>query len=130
VERFIYPLNIPLCKTTFIRFKSVKASNGTCRTYLYKVKNTWIPELKSPRQKIIAYIGKTDLQTYDTKKIFERDSYKCKECNTAITDLTIDHIIPLSKGGTNDESNLQVLCKKCNLKKRNQINNTNNGGVK
>lgn len=29
----------------------------------------------------------------------------------------IDHVIPLSRGGNNEESNLQLLCAACNLKK-------------
>jgi len=36
----------------------------------------------------------------------------------AIGLLAIDHIYPYSKGGKTDPSNLQVLCRKCNAKKR------------
>jgi len=49
-------------------------------------------------------------------KIFKRDGYKCKKCGRK-EDLTIDHIIPFSKGGTTEINNLQTLCKKCNRKK-------------
>lgn len=42
----------------------------------------------------------------------------CNNCGTT-TDLTLDHITPLSKNGKSVLSNLQVLCRKCNSQKAN-----------
>lgn len=47
------------------------------------------------------------------ERIALRDGYICQACKR-ITDLSegdADHIIPLSKGGKDDESNLQWLCR-------------------
>lgn len=49
--------------------------------------------------------------------IFNRDGNKCLRCRTSFR-LTIDHIVPVAKGGTNAEENLQTLCKSCNCSKR------------
>jgi 5-methylcytosine-specific restriction enzyme A len=52
--------------------------------------------------------------------VFQRNNYQCQSCfktNQEIQ-LTIDHIIPLAKGGSNDISNLQTLCLQCNTKKK------------
>ncbi|GAH84752.1 unnamed protein product, partial [marine sediment metagenome] len=40
----------------------------------------------------------------------------CLYCKNT-DNLTIDHIKPYSKGGTDDEDNLQCLCRSCNSKK-------------
>lgn len=41
---------------------------------------------------------------------------KCRKCSS-VNQLTIDHIIPVAKGGTHDRSNLQCLCRPCNREK-------------
>lgn len=50
--------------------------------------------------------------------ILARDG-RCVECG-AVEDLTLDHIIPRSLGGTDDEENLQTLCRRCNSAKNNR----------
>ena len=40
----------------------------------------------------------------------------CASCSTT-EDLQIDHILPWSRGGTNDPANLQILCGPCNRSK-------------
>lgn len=46
---------------------------------------------------------------------------KCAMCGE--TDpLTVDHIIPLDKGGANTPDNLQILCRSCNNRKGTRVN--------
>ncbi len=58
-------------------------------------------------------------------QILERNGYTCQQCGASAHDmddlnpgrkvrLHIDHIVPLSQGGTNDPDNLRVLCSNCN----------------
>lgn len=49
-------------------------------------------------------------------RIYKRDNYECVYCGSH-KNLTLDHVIPKSKGGTNDWTNLVTSCIKCNLKK-------------
>lgn len=50
------------------------------------------------------------------KNILRRDNHKCQYCGST-TNLTIDHIIPKSKGGDETWENLVTACIKCNNKK-------------
>ena len=54
------------------------------------------------------------------EKIFKKFGQKCAYCKSE-KNLEIDHIIPVSMGGTNEEENLQLLCRKCNRAKRNKL---------
>lgn len=53
--------------------------------------------------------------------VLKRDR-RCQLCGAASADdvLEVDHIVPRSKGGSNDPSNLQVLCRTCNRGKSNR----------
>ena len=50
--------------------------------------------------------------------IFKRDNYTCQYCGSIGGKLEGDHIIPISKGGTNDLENLTTSCRKCNRQKK------------
>jgi hypothetical protein len=54
-------------------------------------------------------------------EIFKRDGFICQYCGGSPPDkiLEVDHIIPVSKGGTNDIMNLLTSCFDCNRGKRN-----------
>jgi hypothetical protein len=54
-------------------------------------------------------------------EIFKRDDFKCIYCGKGTPDVTleIDHILPVSKGGTNDINNLVTACFDCNRGKTN-----------
>jgi len=52
--------------------------------------------------------------------IYKRDKHKCQYCG-ATKRLTIDHVIPKSKGGDDSWENLVVACSSCNTKKSNKL---------
>ncbi len=68
------------------------------------------PERPSPR-----YIP-SDVRV----RVWLRDGNKCKNCG-AQEDLEFDHIIPVAKGGSNTENNIELLCSACNRMKASHI---------
>ena len=52
--------------------------------------------------------------------IYDRNHGRCAICGRYVpfADFTVDHIIPISKGGTNNMDNLQCACKTCNMIKQ------------
>ena len=59
--------------------------------------------------------------------LFARDHYRCQYCGRAQTELrhrealTRDHLIPLSRGGTNEWTNVVTACSSCNTRKGNRL---------
>ena len=53
-------------------------------------------------------------------RVFKRDGYQCVKCRSS-ADLTVDHIVPWSKGGLSGMGNLQTLCRQCNADKGNGL---------
>jgi hypothetical protein len=53
-------------------------------------------------------------------EVWRRDQGKCTRCKSAFK-LEFDHIIPVSKGGSNTSRNIQLLCETCNRQKSDSI---------
>lgn len=56
---------------------------------------------------------------YESNGIKQR-KLQCAYCGFK-DELEVDHILPLSRGGKDEPNNLQMLCKRCNRTKDNQI---------
>ncbi|NER00841.1 MAG: HNH endonuclease [Cyanothece sp. SIO2G6] len=52
--------------------------------------------------------------------VLKRDRHTCRHCGSQ-QNLSVDHIKPISKGGSNDMSNFQTLCRRCNSRKGDRI---------
>lgn len=51
------------------------------------------------------------------REIFIRDGFTCQYCERQASDLTIDHVIPRSRGGHHVWDNVVSACKSCNHRK-------------
>ena len=52
-------------------------------------------------------------------EVLRRDNYQCRYCGAAAPDvpLTVDHVVPVALGGTDEPSNLVAACQDCNAGK-------------
>ena len=55
------------------------------------------------------------------EKILDRDNYTCQYCGTTEQPLTIDHVLPRSKGGKTEWTNVVAACGSCNRRKANRL---------
>lgn len=67
---------------------------------------------QQPRIKASYYTSKKDVRI----AVFKLYGNKCLCCGIE-ENITIDHVIPVKKGGVNELSNMQPLCKSCNSRK-------------
>jgi 5-methylcytosine-specific restriction endonuclease McrA len=69
--------------------------------------------------KIVRLIYKNKVP-FSKRNIMVRDGYRCMYCGTT-RNLTIDHVIPISRSGKNIFENCTTACQPCNNKKGNRI---------
>ena len=70
--------------------------------------------------RLLRFVGfrKRDVK-FSRQNIYARDKYRCQYCDAKlpIKDLTIDHVLPRSRGGGTNWENIVTCCKPCNRKK-------------
>ena len=70
------------------------------------------------------YFKKKKSVKFSRYNMYMRDLFQCQYCNDVFDfeDLTIDHVIPRSKGGTTNWENCVTACKGCNFSKGDKTN--------
>jgi 5-methylcytosine-specific restriction endonuclease McrA len=68
------------------------------------------------------YIRKPFLErvAFNKKNILRRDGYTCQYCSRRGEKLTVDHVMPRSRGGQTTWTNVVAACLRCNLRKGNR----------
>ena len=87
----------------------------------------WCPECKAEHKRIERTVWwfNYKFKMFTRRDIFNRDGYKCYLCSTELTqaspDATLDHLVPISRGGFSSFDNLKLCCAGCNIQKADML---------
>ena len=99
-----------VCNLSEDSYKTIMKESPTLLTSDNKLKRPTIVKLNEyiyiPHKKV----------TLTRQNLYRRDEYSCVYCGSK-EDLTIDHVIPKSKGGLNTWENMVTCCSSCNTRK-------------
>ena len=117
--------NRAVCRTQSLNLATRFETQGSARAMLNKatkkLKDYKIVDLES--MQVIGDVHKIKRRQFSQTErmaVYNNSKGRCAICGRFVPydSFTIDHIIPLAKGGTNAMDNLQVACSVCNLIKQ------------
>lgn len=88
---------------------------GRSSTTIYRVK---VPEFLRKSKPVVPPTRLSEERWRKLRSfVFERDNYTCQYCGVRGGDLECDHVVPFSRGGSNESNNLATACRGCNIRK-------------
>ena len=103
--------------------KQINKTPGKCRSFYWI--DTEAPETEEINQRMqqatFIKIKRKHFSDAQRQELYKRADGCCQLCGRRITinNFTVDHIIPLGRGGNNSMSNVQAVCQVCNQFKAN-----------
>ena len=132
-EKEMYHPSATACELSYDDVPNEIVTLSFCSSHGSLLKEPALGEMVTISQKIIKDklngLGKRKKKIRDPiehrlrHEVFKRNEYKCVECGKGKkeTTLHVDHIIPVTRGGSDELDNLQTLCEACNLAKSDKI---------
>lgn len=117
-----FPIQYPIeCHTGRLLYKMGDKEPPKKETKIYGDYDDFLPEKikKKAVKKRIKIISKPVSESVRTI-VFRRDKYTCVICGTT-AGISMDHIIPVSRGGLTTIDNCQCMCRSCNGSKGNLL---------
>lgn len=120
------PIEVKTCVICGGHFESSRDDAKTCSVACRRERDRII---RNSRYKELREKGLFD-ESVTLKNVFKKYEGKCQCCgkllsfDVGVTENdypSIDHVIPLSRGGSHQWKNVQLLCRKCNILKSNKI---------
>ena len=69
---------------------------------------------------VVRFSRGAPLSTHERSQVWHRSEGKCHYCKCTLDPFKfhVDHMLPVARGGTRDQSNLVAACKPCNMAKK------------
>ena len=115
------PINVCTVRRATVLLLKQKAEVIEHATWALRSEHTTLPRPMVIR--LVAYVRvprDAHRRKITRRAVFARDGWECQYCG-ARTSLTVDHVIPRSKGGNSDWDNIVASCAPCNRKKGDRL---------
>ena len=123
IERNVIPADTNVCTNLAVAIRDVLLHSG-----INLEKQAQFSGYKAVKKFFSDVVAVRNVPPKRRIEVFEKYKFRCAYCGSSAADgasLEVDHVIPVSKGGTNDVQNLQILCKSCNIGKSDRTINFN-----
>ena len=126
-------LNADAQPVSYLPLSAIEWKESITYLYLNKVNvlewyDDWVVRSETWETRVPAVIMLKEMQRrrrrprFSKTNLYIRDIYTCQYCNTPYSrnNLTLDHVIPISKGGKTNWENIVAACGPCNSRKGNR----------
>jgi 5-methylcytosine-specific restriction endonuclease McrA len=111
------PINVCTVRRATVLLLKAKAEVVENGAYVLRSEHTQMPRPVVIR--LVTYVNvprDTHRRKITRRAVFARDNWTCQYCGSR-AQLTVDHVIPRSKGGSSDWTNIVASCAPCNRRK-------------
>ncbi len=111
------PINVCTVRRATVLLLKQKAELIERATWTLRSEHTQLPRPMVIR--LVTYVSvprDTHRRKITRRAVFARDGWECQYCG-ARSNLTVDHVIPRSKGGSSEWDNIVASCAPCNRRK-------------